>query len=71
VQKSDGTFTAAVGRVSPAGKLEEVRNFQSESGSVSVRDAIPLAPNEFVSVRDSGTLDPARRAIVMSWVSIK
>lgn len=71
VQKDGDAFTAAIGRVSASGRLTNVHVFEPFFASDSVRDAVPLSPIEFVSVRDYISQDKEKRGIALSWVSIK
>jgi hypothetical protein len=68
----DNSFTAAVARVDPSGKLGSAHLFKPNYESLRVIDAVPgPIAGEFVAVRGSPRSDSPRQGILVSWVSFK
>jgi hypothetical protein len=62
---------AAIALIGQEGKTRAVGEFSPKYSSLSVSDAIPVAADEFLTVRGSVSQDPKEQGLVMSWVKIK
>jgi hypothetical protein len=63
------TSSAAIAWVDPAGKLLASYVFYSKYQSYTVKDAVPVSPNQFVAIRDGVTNDTHSFGLLMSWVT--
>ena len=61
---------AAVARFSAQDNSYIVRPFDTKYVSFTVSDAVPIAADQFVTVRGSVNPDPKEQGLVMSWVTI-
>jgi hypothetical protein len=70
---SGSIIRSAIGRVARHGKQDEVRVMNVPNpgdSSVSVKDAIPIAIDKFVTIRDqSSSVNPSNTGIVLTWVT--
>ena len=62
---------AAVAWVSGKDKTYTMRPLDSKYVSSTVSDAVPISPDQFVTVRGSVSQDPRVEGLVMSWMTIK
>jgi hypothetical protein len=62
---------AAVAWISGQDKTYKMRTFDPKYVSSTVSDAVPIAADQFVTVRASVSQDPRDQGLVMSWVTIK
>ncbi len=66
---------AAVGRVAQRSREDELLRLavpDPRDSSVSIADAIPIAANQFVTVRDQvSPINPSNTGVVLSWVTFK
>jgi hypothetical protein len=62
---------AAVAWISGQDKAYTMRTFDPKYVSSTVSDAVPIAADQFVSVRASVSQEPRDQGLVMSWVTIK
>ena len=73
LQQGGGAFTApysaAVERMSSSGAQESVQVLDAGGGSFTVRDATPVSPTQFVTVRERVSRDPHASGLVISWIT--
>jgi hypothetical protein len=62
---------AAVAWISGKDKAYTIRALDPKYVSSTVSDAVPISPDQFVTVRGSVSQDPRNQGVVMSWVTIK
>jgi hypothetical protein len=62
---------AAVAWISGNDKTYTIRALDPKYVSSTVSDAVPIAADQFVTVRGSVSQDPRNQGVVMSWVTIK
>lgn len=62
---------AAIALINGRDKTYTLRTFDSKYSSSTVRDAVPLSANQFVTVRGGVSQDPRNQGLVVSWVTIK
>ncbi|MGA2552684.1 MAG: hypothetical protein ABSF50_21270, partial [Burkholderiaceae bacterium] len=62
-------LTAAIGLVSPKGKLDSIFVFEPRYKSGTVADAVPISSNRFLAVRDVAGATPETSGVVLTWIT--
>jgi hypothetical protein len=63
------TSGAAIAWIDSKGQLLASHVVNSKYQSYTVRDAVPVSANQFVTIRDGVTNDPNDRGLLMDWVT--